>query len=256
MTADENAGVKRETLPTLIAWLSTCLMAAGLGTMIDPRTHNLWVQAGCFGLVAAVGLDVAARMRGRRKRMRQWRDAQRRCERSLAQVVAQRDVAGELRAAVTHLLATCPLTKREQRDTEEARWSCNMQVEVYAVRRDGHSTCPETDKIGVVGKLDNLSISGFGLQLEEQLASRLVIIAFAQPDEQPFDLLGEILWCDPRPDGRMRAGGRMLRVLPLGARREVGWPAGQCADTPRQGYVLKARAGAAGRAASHHPAPF
>jgi hypothetical protein len=38
------------------------------------------------------------------------------------------------------------------------------------------------------------------------------------PTEQEFDLLAEILWCDPCPDGRMRVGGRLLRILPMGTR--------------------------------------
>ncbi len=54
------------------------------------------------------------------------------------------------------------------------------------------------------------------------MSSRLVIIAILPPHDQEFDLLGEILWCDPFPNGQMRAGGRLLRVLPMGSRPLAG----------------------------------
>ena len=226
MTADENTPGKRETLPTLIAWLSTCMLAAGLGKIVEPYTHGLWLQAGCFGLVAAVGLDVSARMRWRRQRLKQWRDVQ---QRAIApwRNMSQKGTSRTSCAAVTHLLAANRLESREHLEREEPRWSCNLQVEVYAVHRHGSSACPATDKTGVIGRLDNLSNSGFGLKLDQRLGSRLVIIAFPPPDEQEFDLLGEILWCDPYPDGRMCAGGRLLRFLPMASRRP-----GACRSTP------------------------
>lgn len=235
MTAEDNTGGNRQSITALIAWLSTCLLAGGLGTNIDPSTHLLWLRAGSFGLVAAVGLDVTSRLQLRRKRMKQWRILQRRCDYSLGIFVAERDIAEEIRTAVTRLLTAHPATAGDgQAGSRESRWACNLQVEVYDVRKGTAETRPETDKVGVLGRLDNLSNSGFGLILEERLASRLVIIAILSPEEQEFDLLGEILWCDPSPDGRMRAGGRLLRVLPMGSRDSVDAPSVETEDEPAE----------------------
>jgi hypothetical protein len=224
---------KQESFPTLIAWLSTCLLAAGMGMMADHFTHVLWLQAGSFGLVAAVGLDATARMRWRRQRQKHWRAVEQRWDRRLERFVAQRDVVDELRGAIAQLLSTKPHESRERlSDNEESRFACNLLVEVYAVRRSEGSDGPQPDKVGVIGRLDNLSNSGFGLKLEEQMASRLVIIAVLPPHDQEFDLLGEILWCDPYPDGRMRAGGRLLRILPLGSHASATSPATEADETP------------------------
>jgi hypothetical protein len=219
MTAKEETSGGPESLVALIAWLSTCLLAAGLGTMMDASTHILWLRAGCFGLVAAVGLDVSARLRARHKRMQRFRALKHRCDRSLEMIATERDIAAELRTAAKQLLTAHPLNVSVSLpDGEEQRWTCNLPIEVYAVRQENSAECLESDAVGVLGQLNSLSNSGFGLTLEEHIEARLVVIAMLPPNEQEFDLLAEILWRDPRPNGQMRVGGRMLRVLPRGTR--------------------------------------
>ena len=44
-------------------------MAAGLGPLLDTHTHLLWLRGGCFGLVAAAGLEGAVRTRIRREQL-------------------------------------------------------------------------------------------------------------------------------------------------------------------------------------------
>jgi hypothetical protein len=44
------------SLPSLIAWLSLCLLSAAWGRSISGPCQNLWMQGGTFGIVAAVGL--------------------------------------------------------------------------------------------------------------------------------------------------------------------------------------------------------
>ena len=128
---------------------------------------------------------------------------------------AERDNASDLRKATAHLLATHPRTARANiAGVEEARWTCDLPVEVYAVRKENTDPYSQPDAVGVMGQLENLSNSGFGMLLDDQLSARLVIIALLPPQEQDFDLLAEILWCDPCPDGRMRVGGRLLRACP------------------------------------------
>lgn len=224
MTENENSDGNGESFVAPIAWLSTCLLAGGLGTMIDPSTHILWLRAGSFGLVAAVGLDISARMRQRRQSLKQHRVAQRRCNRSLEVFAAERDTADELRAAVTHLLGPTPVRQRDARDGEETRWSCKLPVRLYPVRKDGPSNFLQSDQEGIVGILDNLSNSGFGLKICEKLTSRLVVIALLPPNEQEFDLLAEVLWSDANPDGLMRASGRLLSVLPVASLTPVHSP--------------------------------
>lgn len=46
------------SLATSIAWVSTCLLAGGAGTLLSESARTMSMLWGCFGLVAAVGLDV------------------------------------------------------------------------------------------------------------------------------------------------------------------------------------------------------
>lgn len=52
-----------DSLSTLIAWMSTCLLAGGASMLFSDQTRWIWMWWGCFGLIAALGLDIAARRR-------------------------------------------------------------------------------------------------------------------------------------------------------------------------------------------------
>jgi len=73
----------RKSLSTYIAWLSTCLLAAAAGHLIDDLTRTTWLLLGTFGLVAAVGLQVASRTFEARQSEKLQRTAQRRMERQI-----------------------------------------------------------------------------------------------------------------------------------------------------------------------------
>ena len=50
----------RQSLSANIAWLSTCLLSAAAGHLIDDFMEITWFLLGTFGLIAAVGLQAAA----------------------------------------------------------------------------------------------------------------------------------------------------------------------------------------------------
>jgi hypothetical protein len=51
----------RKSLPADIAWLSTCILSASGGHLIDEVMDTTWFLFGAFGLIAAVGLEIASR---------------------------------------------------------------------------------------------------------------------------------------------------------------------------------------------------
>jgi len=51
----------RRSLPTDIAWLSTCLVSASAGRLIDDFTQLSWFLLGTFGIITAIGLQAADR---------------------------------------------------------------------------------------------------------------------------------------------------------------------------------------------------
>ena len=231
--AKEQTDGDRASIVALIAWLSTGLLTAGLGTMTDPSTQNLWLRAGCFGLVAAVGLDVAARMRAPPARAKSFRALKRRCERSSG--IVCRRTGYQHRTAHGRRTASDSATTDRQRESGAIRGAAlgvqsarqGLRVPARKLRRRAEQRHAE-----VIGRLENVSNSGFGMLLAEKLAVRLVIISILPPTEQEFELLAEILWCDPYPDGRMRAGGRLLRVLPSGSRGSADCPSLETEEIP------------------------
>jgi hypothetical protein len=78
-----SAMTDRKSLSAYIAWLSTCLLAAAAGHLIDDITRTTWLVLGTFGLVAAVGLQVASRSFVARYNEMQQRASQRRMDRQL-----------------------------------------------------------------------------------------------------------------------------------------------------------------------------
>jgi hypothetical protein len=72
------------------------------------------------------------------------------------------------------------------------------------------------------------------LILKGQLAAQVVIITLLPPKEQSFELLAQILWCDPWPNGQMRVGGRLLRVLPLGSHTRLDCPSNETEEMPAE----------------------
>src|SRR5437868_3836908 len=54
---------RQVSVPSLIAWLSVCLLAASWGRTIDEQWQRYWTIAGTFGLVAAVGLGSVEKVR-------------------------------------------------------------------------------------------------------------------------------------------------------------------------------------------------
>jgi hypothetical protein len=55
--------LSHNSLATVIAWISSCLLAGGASMLFSDEVRTLWAWWGCFGLCAAVGLDIAARVR-------------------------------------------------------------------------------------------------------------------------------------------------------------------------------------------------
>ena len=52
----ENGPMRTTSIPSLIAWLSLCLLAAAFGHALDTQWQIIWAEIGAFGLAAAVGL--------------------------------------------------------------------------------------------------------------------------------------------------------------------------------------------------------
>ena len=73
----------------LIAWLSVCMLAAAWGTKMGPEWVTSWRDWGAFGLTAALGLNVADRLRTARRKRLEEENAQQRLERRISTVIEE-----------------------------------------------------------------------------------------------------------------------------------------------------------------------
>ncbi|HEY4308984.1 MAG TPA: hypothetical protein VGN12_05985 [Pirellulales bacterium] len=71
----------------LIAWLSVCMLAASWGARLGPEWVSLWREWGTFGLTAALGLNVADRLRAARRSRLEAASADRLLERRISTVI-------------------------------------------------------------------------------------------------------------------------------------------------------------------------
>lgn len=81
----ESAGrsVRASSMPSLIAWLSVCVLSAGFGRLLPDTLAAAWTYVGLFGLAAAVGLGIERRSRAQRQKLESERAMYERLEKTL-----------------------------------------------------------------------------------------------------------------------------------------------------------------------------
>ena len=203
----------QNSLATTIAWVSTCLLAAGISTLFNESTRQLWMGWGCFGLAAAVGLDAAARFRERMHAEDLKRIAAIRFDRELHVAAEEKQANAAIREAVRCILGADAgkLARSESRRGQE-RVACNLDVEVVLEQSPTHNG-GKGRKNAQVAQITNLSDTGFELVLREPIRPQRVTMIAAAPNGERFTMLGEVLWCSPATDIPIVAGGRFLNAV-------------------------------------------
>jgi hypothetical protein len=201
------------SLATIIAWLSTCLLAGGVSTLFSESARTMWITWGSFGLVAAVGLEVAARFRERMRMDALKLVAASRFERDMNYENKEHEANAAIRQAVARILGRKPsvpeiATSRRAKE----RFPCNRSVELH-LRQGAHGTAGNRDTGTRVARISNLSESGFELKLTETLPQQRMEMIIVSADGGRQSMLGEVLWCSPQLDESYLAGGRFLDVL-------------------------------------------
>lgn len=174
--------------------------------------RSLWMHWGCLGLTAAAGLEVAARIREKRRENRVDMASRQRLNRELRSVASETEAIAAVRQIMIRVL-------REGRSTAandasgrgDARFACDLAVEII-LEDDCAASNDEGTPKRVAARLKNISSSGFALSLKDPLPPQQVVLIFSE-GEAPINVLGELIWCDRQTDGAISAGGRFVRVL-------------------------------------------
>lgn len=198
------------SLATTIGWVSTCLLAGGASTLFNESSRMMWMIWGCFGLAAAVGLDVTARVR-ERKRMNELNlIANRRYERDMKYETDDKEANAAVREAVARILGhTPPVLQTAASRRTQRRHLCDVEVEL--VLHQGLKGAAGNDGKGTrLARVTNLSESGFELLLTERLPHQRMEMIITAANGGRQRMFGEVLWDGPQGDGSIVAGGRFL----------------------------------------------
>jgi hypothetical protein len=225
------------SLATLIAWLSTCLLAGGLSMMFSAGTRTLWVWWGCFGLVAAVGLEAAERFREHHRLQRISRNVKIRCERELQSVTNETDAIAATRRAVDRVLQMCPTTRTVDTSRRRSeRHHCDLPAELLLRGSTFESATPSTANC-VPARLVNLSQHGFAVTVAEIIPQQQIVLIVELPNGEQMNLLAEVRWTEQEFEGKVMAGGRLIRAL---MPHHESSESGQNADEPSELQALLA----------------
>jgi hypothetical protein len=201
----------RPSLPTLIAWLSTCLLASGIGMTFTEDLRSLWMHWGCLGLAAAAGLEATARIREQRRARKVAKAAQKRCDRELHLVRTETEIVLVVQKIMARVGKSEALPADGRGRRADPRLACDLAVDVILasdlLTGDGDFQ-PKRLEL----RITNISSSGFALALPSPLPPQEIVLVFTEDGEET-NILGEIVWCDRQTDGAISAGGRFVRVL-------------------------------------------
>jgi hypothetical protein len=198
------------SLATIISWVSTCLLAGGLSTMFSESSRMIWMSWGSFGLAAAVGLDVTARVRERKRLDGMKLVANRRFDRDMEYETDDKEANTAVREAVARILGRMPpATQIGASPRMQLRYACDLEVELH-LRQGRPGTAGNDGTCTRLARVTNLSESSFELMLTEHLPHRRMEMIIETANGRRQTMFGEVLWDGPKEDGSVVAGGRFL----------------------------------------------
>jgi hypothetical protein len=205
-------GPGRSSLPTLIAWLSLAMIAAGWSQSFRSPSLTMLLRFGTFGIVAALGLDIRRRVRLLQRMRRgdqnqQLRLAQQQLTKRLTELVTDGAKTVEIRAALQQIAETHhkgEVRRNEGRDSLRIPVQIPVQLRPASVRDEG------TNQQSAV--MCEISSWGVCLLHQRQIDDRKVIVSFELLDGQSMCLTAEFQWSQRQVDGTYASGGRVVDV--------------------------------------------
>lgn len=205
---------KRDSLVSLIAWLSLCLLAVAWGPSLDPANRRVWAHIGLWGLAAAVGLkgvERSRRLTQLRKCEKQREQSQRAQEQSLDRFKLQARSIEAVRVAVERIVQSAGSevfqTAGSEADIVEDR-RCELRVPL----RLPVTLLPFGEDQAHAVSVRDISKTGISLAHETKLPKGRVLVLFEIPDAEPIGLIAEILWCQRTGDQQYISGESLVDV--------------------------------------------
>jgi hypothetical protein len=205
--------------PSIIGWLSVCLLAGAYGRTLDERWQQLWAEMGALGLAAALGLGSLDRLR--RARLKRLRDLamHARFEFGLDRLHQDSATIDSINAAVRQLAQQASTevrgkigtsTRNRRRDQMELLSDYPLEI-IPVEERDetSHLLLP------LVGTLQQVSSRVVSFEHTETFPTHTVMLNF-QAGERRLSFVVEVTWTQ-KVDDAYCSGGTVLAVgVPTG----------------------------------------
>lgn len=204
------------SFPSLIAWLSVCLLAAAWGHTLDERSQELWRQAGAFGLAAAVGLGTLEKARVVSDRRGRLRATRIRVESGLNRLNEHSATLDSINAAVRRL--TEHAVQQRQGPSATPGHSKRFQdlllkdypLEVVPIEAAGFKLqCERAQPIS--GTLRQISSNNVSFEHTEPFTPRVVLLNFKLSEEAQLSFVVDVIWTQKSAEG-FSSGGTLIAV--------------------------------------------
>ena len=222
MIPGHSTGSRSHSGPSLIAWLSLCLLAAAWGRTLDANLQRVWAEVGAFGLATAVGLEAVHRACMARERQVRERFVRRRVEHGLSRLIEQSATLDAMSLAVRRLIED--VTRRKGPQPCSSGWTkrhCEAEIllrypiEITSV--DDSSTTVEAGSYEPTrGSIRQMSATSISFDHAEPLPTRVAIATFRLSRGEKFSVVVDLIWTEKDGDGYVSGG----TVLAAGAPRE------------------------------------
>src|SRR5262249_30171443 len=161
------------SLPSLIGWLSVCMLAAAWGHTLDDHWQNIWIKGGSVGLIAALMLERIEKVQLLRETKAREKASRLFAESRLAEVNEQNTVLDSVQEAIRQL-------------TKDGRNKLYQRpLEVVPVPMDDPTFDPDTAD-SISGSLLKISTSSVSFAHTQEFLERMVLLKFKLTQRQPI----------------------------------------------------------------------
>jgi hypothetical protein len=204
---------RRASVPSLIGWLSLCLLTAAWGHSLDERWQAVWADMGAFGLVAAAGLGALETARNAHEKNRQERLLQTRLECGLARLNEHSATIDAINAAVRRLTDHVEGLRRvrnRSKNPSATRIIAWYPLEVMPIEEHG-PTLDTTWSDSIRGFVRQMSSRAVSFEHSEAFATHLVLLTFSLGHGEQLSFVVDVMWTEKSGDAFI-SGGTILAV--------------------------------------------
>lgn len=199
----------------LIAWLSVCVLAAAWGSNLDPQWRPIWREFGAFGLISAVGLDVARKVHSVYRRRSDQRSFEGQLARRVATELFNNEAPKYLHPTIERLFADFD---DDGKSRGERRIGTAAHPPAHLFALDPRNPAETNLEVaGIEARIRNISLAGLGLIHAEPLSSGPYVLTYEARSGENLVVGIEVAWCRPTGDGDYISGSRFVEFSRLPA---------------------------------------